>query len=165
MNNQVVTLSPDLYFSYNQFFVYDKELGNGASEWNEVHSRQGFARREQAIAMGTLCEYGTAKVSVHLTHFATPNKYERVIAVPLLTKSGSISVDGPEEYPLERSCPVANGHYRVVIAQHVTGENSENIDIFLEKLEKSKETSEIIVADESLNPSDKLLETAEIIKV
>ena len=63
-DNSLVVL--DLQFSYSQFFVYDAGLKNPACEWTEAHSRQGFARRDGVTAVGTILEFGQAKVTLTL---------------------------------------------------------------------------------------------------
>lgn len=57
-------LTPDLNFSYSQFFVYDASVQMPACEWTKEHSDQGFARRDGTVAFGTLLEYGKARVEV-----------------------------------------------------------------------------------------------------
>ena len=85
-----ISISPELEFSYSQFFVYDAGLKNPACEWEEVHSRQGFARRDGVVAVGTLLEFGRAKVAVA---FGPPavTSYERALSVPLEVKEPLIN--------------------------------------------------------------------------
>src|SRR5688572_29099874 len=117
MNDEPLTsLSPDLEFSYSQFFVYDAGIKNPACAWTEQHSRQGFARRDGVVAIGTLLEFGKAHVTLVLGR-PKLDSYERAVCVPLEITSGAVAVDGPDEHPGIRQMPVESGHYRAVVAQ------------------------------------------------
>lgn len=154
-------MAPALEFSYSQFFIYDAGLNNPACAWTEAHSRQGFARREGVVAVGTLLEFGKAQVSLE---FCEPSlaSFERVVSVPLEFKSGAIAVDGPEETPGARKLPIENGHYRATIAQKRNDDTEEEIKIWLEKVDVPLRRSELIVIDEGLDPPATLLETADM---
>ena len=127
------TAATDLRFSHSQFFVYDSGLGDPACEWTESHSRQGFARREGVVAIGTLLECGTAKVTLALGRPEFQG-YERVVSVPLQIGSGSVAVDGPEETPGIRKYQVANGDYRATIGQRRTDDGQQEVTVWLEKI-------------------------------
>ena len=163
MNATPFTLSPDLEFSYSQFFVYDASVQMPACEWTKEHSDQGFARREGTVAFGTRLEYGKAEVRVYVCSYQPRDDHERVIAVPFVVVSGQVIVDGPEEMESGRDRNVAlpPGSYRLVVAQRVVGDEEEVIDLFFEPLAKPLERSEIIKADDGLDPPDPLIETAE----
>lgn len=154
-----VHMSPSLEFSYSQFFVYDAGLKNPACEWTEVHSRQGFARRDGVVAIGTLLEFGKAEVALN---FGTPSpqSFERVVSVPLEIKSGAIAVDGPEEIAGTRELKVENGHYRATVAQKRTDDTHEEVRIWLEKVDVPLRRSELLVVDDALDPPTDLVETA-----
>lgn len=155
-------LNPDLYFSYSQFFVYDGSVQMPACDWTKAHSDQGFARREGTVAFGTLLEFGRARVVVAVTPYQPRDEYERVIAVPFDSVSGKVIVDGPEETETgrERNFALQPGNYRLVVAQRVTGDDEEAIDLFFEPLTNPLERSAVLVADDALNPPTTLLETA-----
>ena len=92
--------SSSLYFSYNQFLVFDRSVATRPGlDWTEVHSKQGFARREKTVSFGTLLEFGHAEVAVHLGPYKPTNNHERVIEVPLEVPSGEVVIGGPEEAP------------------------------------------------------------------
>jgi hypothetical protein len=156
------TLSPRLYFSYNQFMVYDHSVRLPGCDWTEEHTAQGFARRESVVNFNTLLEFGYADVAVSREAYQLQQEYERVIAVPFRVTSGKIVVEGPEETTVERSIILPPGHYRLVAAQHATGEDEEAIDLYFEQLPKALERSAILVADGALNPSTPLIETAKV---
>jgi hypothetical protein len=156
-------LSPKLEFSHSQFFVYDAGLVSPACEWTEPHRKQGFARRDRTIAVGALLEFGSADVRIALGAPSNFEDCERVLAVPLEIETGAISIDGPEEGARVRSVNVKNGHYRVTIAQKVIDEISEEISIWLERLDIPLRRSELLIADVALNPSAPLVETANAI--
>jgi hypothetical protein len=162
MNRQsVVRMSPLLEFSYSQFFVYDAGLKNPACAWTDVHSRQGFARRDGVVAIGTLLEFGRAQVVLEFGK-PSPESFERVVSVPLEITSGTVAVDGPEETPRTRELQIENGHYRATIAQKRRDDTEEEIKIWLEKVDVPLRRSELIVVDQELDPPTTLLETAEM---
>lgn len=155
------SVAPDLQFSYSQFFLYDAGLKNPACEWTELHSRQGFARRDGVAAIGTLLEFGTAKVMLSLGRPEFEG-YERVVAVPLEVKSGAVAIDGPEETPGIRKHQVANGHYRATIGQRRSDDDQEEITVWLEKVDVPMQRSELLVVDDALDPPTPLVESASL---
>jgi hypothetical protein len=88
--------------------------------------------------------------------------YERVIAVPFVVVTGKVVVDGPEENDVQRLVELPPGNYRLVSAQRALADDEELIDLFFEKVDEPCHLSEIIVADEELDGSDTLLETADV---
>src|SRR5437879_3970134 len=95
--NTKAPLSPRLYFSYNQFMVYDESVRLPGCAWTDGHYAQGFARRESVANFGTPLEFGHADVTVSRGAYEAKDEYVRVIAVPFLITSGRVIVDGPEE--------------------------------------------------------------------
>lgn len=164
MTTLSITLTPDLCFSYSQFFVYEDLVRMPACDWTESHSHQGFARRQGVVAFGTLLEYGIAKVLVHFGHYQSRAGHQRVIAVPFAVSSGRVIVDGPEETETgrRRSFPLEPGNYRLVAAQRVTGDEEEAIDLFFDRLTKALERSAILIADDALDPPSPLVETSRV---
>jgi hypothetical protein len=155
-------LSPSLYFSYNQFLIYDSDVKLPGCEWTAAHSAQGFARRESVVCFSTLLEFGNANVVVSCSVFESRQEYERAIAVPFRITSGKVIVEGPDESDVDRSVAVPSGDYRLVAAQYVTGDDEEAIDLFFELLPESLKKSSVLVLDEALNPPQVLIETASI---
>ncbi len=155
-------LLPKLYFSYSQFMVYDQSVQLPGCAWTDEHSAQGFARRESTVNFNTPLEFGYADVAVHRSAYEPNSEYERVIAVPFRVVSGNVLVEGPDEMDVERKFTLPPGNYRLVAAQRVTGDEEEVIDLFFEPLTKPLERSAVLVADDALNPSITLLETAGI---
>lgn len=157
----------ELYFSYNQFFVYDSGKLNCACDWTEEHYNQGFARRCGTVAIGTLYSFGQANLTLYLGAPLSLKEYERVIAVPLEIAGGSVSIDGVDEWPANRNFQVPNGSFKVVVAQRDAGSNPdreqyrEDIHVFLEQLPEPMERSEILVKDPMLDPPEILIEDAE----
>ena len=160
--NPTMNLSPRLYFSYSQFMVYDQCVQLPGCAWTHEHTSQGFARRESAVCFNTPLEFGHADVSVSLSAYRNQKQYERVIAVPFLAQSGKVIVDGPEELDVERAVTLRPGNYRLVVAQRVIAEDEEEIDLFFEELDLPMKQSEILLADEALDPPTPLIETAEV---
>jgi hypothetical protein len=157
-----VELSPELYFSYSQFVVYDREIDSRACDWTSEHCRQGFARRDHTVAVGTLLEFGHAAVRVCFGHPKSLDEYERVIAVPLVIESGWLAVDGVEEHPIDRMIKITPATYRTIIAQRVVDDEREQIDIFLDSYDGRTIQSEILVADDDLDPPERLVETSQV---
>lgn len=126
---------------------------------NREHSRQGFARRDGVVAVGTLLEFGRAVVAFA---FGKPafESYDRVLAVPLEIKSGAMAIDGAEETPGMREVPVENGHYRATVAQKRIDDASEEIKVWLEKVDIPLRRSELLVVDDGLDPPTQLVESA-----
>ena len=159
-SRETARMLPPLQFAYSQFFVYDANVVSRGCEWTERHSKQGFARRDGVVAIGTLLEFGEADVGVTFDIPANVGTYERAIAVPLRIRGAAIVVDGPEEVGRVRRIAVPNGHYRVTIAQKVMSETREQVGIWLQKVDLPVVRSELLVVDEELEPQEPLLETA-----
>jgi hypothetical protein len=152
---------PDLQFSYSQFFLYDAAIPSPACIWTERHSKQGFARRDGVVAVGTVLEFGSAAVALVVDRPSNVQQYQRALAVPLHIRSGSLAIDGPEESPGVRKVPMATGFYRVTIGQNVLDDLREEVTIWLERSDIPFARSELLVVDENLDPSEPLLETAD----
>ena len=157
-----VILYPRLYFSYNQFMVFDQNVLLPGCAWTDEHAAQGFARRDSCVNFGTLLEYGHADVSVGHSVYQPSEVYERVIAVPFLVTSGKVIVEGPEETVPERNVLLSPGDYRLIAAQWATGDEEEMVDLFFEPLLQPLEQSSVLVSDGALNPQTPLLENAEV---
>jgi hypothetical protein len=155
-------LSARIVFGYSQFLLFDKEARPG-HRWSQGHYDQGFARTGRSVSFGTPLEFGLGAVLVHLGPYEGRDEHTRVIEVPFEVSSGEVVVGGPEEFPVapERVFQLPNGHYRLVVAQAVTDEDQEKIDLYFEKLAEPLPTSRVIVADEAMRPPTPLLETAE----
>jgi hypothetical protein len=160
--NTKTTLSPRLYFSYSQFMIYDQSVQLPGCDWTEEHTAQGFARRESVVNFNTPLEFGYADVAISRKGYQPQQEYQRVIAVPFRVTSGKVVVEGPEETTVERSINLPPGHYRLVAAQYVTGDDEEVIHLYFEPLSKALERSAILVADEALSPPTPLIETAKV---
>lgn len=154
-----MTLS-ELQFSHSQFFVFDSEVSAVGCHWTERHFKQGFARRDGTVSVRTLLEFGAADVAVTVGAPASVEAYGRVLAVPLLIRSASLSIEGPEEQPGIRHTAIPNGHYRVTIAQRAIDETREDVHIWVEKSDVPIARSQLLVVDEDLDPLWPLLETA-----
>ena len=142
--------------------VYDQSVRLPGCDWTEEHTAQGFARRELVVNFNTLLEFGYADVAVSRETYQPEQEYQRAIAVPFQVTSGKVVVEGPEETTVERAVSLPPGHYRLVAAQHVTGDDKEVIDLYFEPLTEALESSAILVADEALTPSTPLIETAKV---
>ena len=149
-------------FSYGQFLVFDHSVALPGCAWTEVHFRQGFARRERNVCFGTLLEFGHAELAVYLGPCESQDDYERVVEVPIEVSSGQVGIQGPEEVGSQRFVELKKGHYRLVAAQVVTDEEQEAIAIFFELLAKPITCSQVLVADDALDPPATLIESVEI---
>lgn len=160
--NPTIILSPKLYFSYSQFMVYDQCVRLPGCAWTDKHTAQGFARRESSVCFNTPLEFGLADVSVFLAAYQKQKNYDRVIAVPFLVQSGKVIVDGPEELDVDRTIALRLGNYRLTVAQCLLAEDKEAVDVFFEAVECPLARSEILLADEALDPPTPLIETADV---
>jgi hypothetical protein len=160
---KATTLKPTLPFSYNQFLVYDDSVRLPGCDWTDDHMNQGFARRESTVNFQTLLESGEADVVVTLGAFEPRPQYERVVAVPFRVTSGKVVVDAPDEdSEVGRSIDLLPGNYRLVAAQNVVDDETEEIHLFFEALTQPLERSVILVRDDQLDPPSPLSETAAI---
>ncbi len=151
----------DIYFSYSQFMVYDLSEQWPQCMWSEDHTSQGFARREKTVCIGTMLEFGDAKLSLVKSGYLAKAHHQRVFAVPFECASGAINVVGPEEFHVERHTYLPVGSYRLTVAQTVVDEGHEDVELFFEQLSTPLLCSEIILADELIAPPSILSETAD----
>jgi Competence protein J (ComJ) len=161
MRGDTAVFSARIYFSYSQFFVFNKSVKLPGCAWTERHYQQGFARREMNVCFGTPLEFGHADISVHLGPYKSSDEHQRVIEVPIEV-SGKIVIAGPEEIESKNVIKLAKGTYRLVAGQTVTGDDQETVDLYFEKLISPITKSRILVCDEALHPLSKLLENAEV---
>ena len=140
--------------------VYDQTEQLPGCDWTEEHTAQGFARRESTVCFGTLLEFGHADVSVMVGSYQAQSDYERVISVPFRSVSGKVTVEGPEEFEVNRAFEMPCGDYKLTAAQAIVGEDEERIDLFFEPVFAPINGSAILVADEMLKPQEALIETA-----
>jgi hypothetical protein len=151
----------DIYFSYGQFFVLDRQHDLINCVWTSSHGKQGFARLQSEVCFATVLEFGDARVSILFEAYRPLNDYDRVIAVPFESVSGRSTVHGPEDSQetiedLTFDLPI--GHYRLTAAQSVVEEEQQLIDLFFEKLSMPLAQSTILIADDQLDPPTVLLE-------
>jgi len=73
-----------------------------------------------------------------------------------------VVVDGPEETDVERTVALPPGNYRLVAAQRVIGQEEEAIDLFFESVTEPLRGSDVIIADDALDPPAALIEIADI---
>jgi hypothetical protein len=156
-----IPLLPRMYFSYDQFMVYDSAIRAPGCVWTDAHVMQGFAKRESTVCFGTLLEFGFADVSWIEGPYDGNQDYERVVSVPFVAVTGEIAVDGPDEIKIERLLHLPVGNYQIVAAQRVLNEEEEVIDLFIDRLKEPISTSRVLVADALLSPPRHLLESAE----
>ena len=156
--SESIFYSAEIYFSYSQFQVFDSSVSLPGCAWTDEHYRQGFARREPNVSFGTMLEFGHGDVAVHLGPYKPEDEHERVIEVPIEVSSGEVVIGGPEEYPNKHIVKMRKGHYRLVAAQSVTGDDREAIDLYFEELTEPLAASRIIVADDALHPPSPLIE-------
>jgi Competence protein J (ComJ) len=154
---------PQLYFSYGQFSVYDQSEIRPGCAWTTRHSSQGFARRHSTVAFATILEFGDADIKVILGSYQPLNQHQRAIAVPFQCESGIVIIEGPDEYDVGRQVMLAKGPYRLTAAQSVTGDESEEVELYFDMLTKPLSRSQLIIIDDLLDPPSPLLESAEFI--
>lgn len=149
-------------FDYNQFLVYDISVESPECEWTEKHCSQGFARRQSTVCVGTILQYGQARIAVVLGPFVEKQGYERVIAVPFFSPTGKIIIGGLMEIYIAHVVFCPRGHYKLYVAQSVSdgSDDVEDIDVFFSPQEVPCQRSEVLIADEGLEPPEPLLEDA-----
>ncbi|WP_394840666.1 NucA/NucB deoxyribonuclease domain-containing protein [Pendulispora brunnea] len=156
-----IALSRRMYFSYNQFMIFDSGEKQPGSDWTDEHVQQGFIRRAHTVSFGTICEFGDAELRVFCRAFEHISNYDRAIEVPLHVVSGRISIEGPEED--ERpGVDLAEGHYRITVAQRLVKEEHEEIDVFIEPAAGPVEKSRILIADHGIAKRENLLEQGRV---
>lgn len=159
-----------VYFSYRQLLVYDRAISLPGCAWTPTHSAQGFARRDSVLCFNTLMAFGTARLGIYYFPYIEKSYYDRVISVPFGVVSGEIEIAAPDDCAPYRKIEMPIGEYRLTCAQYISSsqeavendEGEEVIDLYFEALDKPLEKSEILVADETLNPPAVLLETADV---
>lgn len=161
-HGEVLTLKPIakfvVSFSYCQFQIYDRSLPVPACLWTAAHVRQGFSRRSSTASFGTIVDCGSATVRVYLSPYSQDHRHERVICIPFSSPSGSIGIGAPDDWPHRNGFTLEAGHYRLYVAQTVTDESEQVIDLFFEKTVCPISRSAIMVRDAGLDPVDPLLE-------
>jgi hypothetical protein len=160
MTNKAL-LTPQLYFSYGQFMIYDLTTELPGCAWTAQHTAQGFARRETVACFNSILEYGHATVTVTRGEYVPHAKYMRVISVPFRVDSGKVLIEGPEEFGVGRAIDLNAGNYLLTAAQLIVGDDEELIDLFFASRAVTVDHSKIVVADDNLHPSSDLLETAD----
>ncbi len=152
-----------LYFSYGQFMVYDESVSLPGCDWTPTHTDQGFARRESTVCFRTLLEFGNALVRVYRGPYIKSEDDERVITVPFNSPTGKVLIEGPEDDPGSHSVLLEPSPYQLFASQQAMGEDQELISLYFHKLAEPISTSEILVADEDLNPPEQLIEDAQVV--
>lgn len=161
MSELAINGTDRMYFSYGQFFVYDSSVKEPGLDWKEAHSRQGFARQETHVAFGTILEFGHALLRVFAGRMPPHDAFDRIVTVPLFVPSGVVHIDGVEEFEEVRTVNVEPGWYRLCAAQRVVESDAEETEeIGLYFMAGRVDESEVLVADEALDPPEPLLERA-----
>jgi hypothetical protein len=157
----------DIAFSHNQFLIYDVAVAIPQCEWTDEHSRQGFARRESAICLGTILQSGTASVRVYHGPIVPQQEWQRVIANPFSSPTGRIVVRGLMEMYIAHLVQLRPGFYRIYTCQTLADAQDEHelIELFFLPEDQPMDHSEVILADEGLTPPSVLVEGASEITV
>src|SRR5437016_301671 len=106
-----------LYFSYGQFMIYDASLKLPGLAWTDSLSNQGFARQDSIVNVRTLQEFGLAPCHVYEGLYAPNPAYVRVLAVPFHSPSRAVSIEGPEEFDVDRELRLHQENFKLYIAQ------------------------------------------------
>lgn len=162
MKTNTTLLTPKLYFSYSQFMVYDLAEQLPGCDWTEKHTAQGFARRASTVCFGTRLEYGHSFVTIHIGSFQALKDYSRAICVPFKNISGKVTVEGPDEFDVDRAFELPPGDYMLTAAQKILSADELNIDLYFELVTHPGSRSSILVADEMLDTTEPLMESSEI---
>ena len=151
-----------IYFSYWQFLVFDKDIKLPGLDWIEEHCEQGFTRQDSSVSFATLLQFGDATVQIFNDTYVYDENDERVIKIPFYCPSGQFLIEGPEGNSRDVTS-IEPGHYQLTCTQQADYENeTELIRLYFYKVEVPAVKSEIIKCDDQLQPPEKLLETAEV---
>jgi hypothetical protein len=106
-----------------------------------------------------LTQDGTAAVRVFQGHPSLIEAYERVVSVPIELPSGALRLEGPEEYPIERSVVLKPGIFQLTVAQTINQHGQVCMDFFVEDVEEANPRSKVLKSDDCISASDELSET------
>jgi hypothetical protein len=138
-----------MYFSYNQFVIFDESVALPGHPWTQEDFEKGFVYASGNVAVGTILEFGDAEIDIYESACLSMTHYERVIEAPFEVLSGKVVVAGPEEFDHTRVVKISNGQYRLTAAQTVRAQDREQIDLFFEALSEPLSGASIVVADSS----------------
>ncbi|WP_035613408.1 competence protein ComJ [Haloferula sp. BvORR071] len=157
--NSSEPLFHDLYFSYSMFAIFDNAVGLPRVNFTKIHIAQGFGRNESGAWFHTPEEYGMAYLRVAVGPFEPTGEYDRAVSVPFRCVSGQVTLAGPDEGEGDDwTIELAPGDYLLTVAQRITQpededhEAEEEIDLFFEPLAQPASRSEILIADEKMEP-------------
>jgi hypothetical protein len=130
---------------------------------------QGFARRDSVLYVSILLDAGFVDMRVFMSTLEDFSGYTRVLALPFSTPTGIVAVEGPEEYPIDRSFRLEPGNYLFVLAQREVPRDPDDLslerqelDLFVTRTPELRAYSEILKADDGLSPQYPLIETADL---
>jgi len=151
-----------LYFSYGQLMAYDSTEREPGSIWTDQHVKQGFVRRPHSVGIGTLMQDGTATLSIFRGQPTRTEAYDRVVSVPIDLPSGVLRLEGPDEYPIERSVDLTPGVFRLTFAQGLNEHGSLRIDLFIDEVDEPSPRSKVLKSDDSISDLNELIETGDV---
>ena len=146
---------PIIYFSYGFFMVYDSADDNPVFDWTDAHVRQGFARSDTAVCFQSLVEFGDAEVRIFKTGFERQPDHVRAIQVPIRIASGSVGVEGPEDFGEGARLTIEASTYLLAAGQT---KESRRIDLYFQATDFLLGESSILLQDDELDPPSPLLE-------
>jgi hypothetical protein len=160
------TKLPPLYFSYNQFTVFDRKMDEVLRKYiielSGEHLKQGFGRTDSIVVFRSIIDHGWADVFVVDSLFVREARHLRAISVPFSAVSGVLTIDSPDDMRSKREWSIDPGNYYMTVAQSLI-EEKEIIELFFEKTENLPQRSQVIVCDGDLTPPARLLETINLI--
>ena len=146
-----------MHISYSQISVFDGRLASPFNDWADVHVRQGFAWRPQAVSFETLIADGPMSVECRvLDRGELVAGCTRAISVPFTcspdatVKMGTITQSQPVE--------ISPGEYQLVIQTDMSAGRAWCKFDFVRGGDLSPS---ILVQDVELEPTDRLLIKAE----
>lgn len=151
-----------IYFSYGFFMVYDSADDNPVFDWTDAHVQQGFARSDTAVCFQSFVEFGDAEVRVFKTGYQRQPDHVRAIQVPIQFTSGSVGVEGPEDFGEGARLSIEAGAYLLTAGQT---EDSRRIDLYFQATDSLHGRSSILLQDEELDPPSPLLERCPLISL
>jgi hypothetical protein len=156
----VLTGDPQIRYTYGQFLVFDSSQEAPGCQWDDRHWNQGFSKRESIVSFSTLERSGKGKLLV--VNSAEKQKgVIRAIRTSIYVPSGKLCIEGVDEFPISRYVSLVPGIYRITASQG--REANGQLLIFISVIPSTEiEPSEVIVADDALDPHIPLLETSEV---
>lgn len=149
MNNFILEIS------YSQIAIFIKGTKFPFNDWTDIHVKQGFAWRSESVCFGSLLNDGKCMVNVSIQKSVKVLEGSiRTIVVPFHISEHKIEVASITQ---GECIQMPKGLYELVF-NVIPKSNENDYDIYdIAFVETSTPIERILLADDMLNPPDKLL--------